>query len=109
LRASGAANGEAKGWGVAPAMDAALTVSRRHDGLVLLAGTLIARRVFEPDLIAGALLEANRVRCQPPKGEEEVRAIAQWAAGSEAATAGRVEQELARRLFKAWRAEEGTP
>jgi hypothetical protein len=107
LQAGGAANGEAKDWGAPPPADTVLTVSNRHDGLAFLAGTLIARRVFEPDLITGALLEANRVRCQPPKGEGEVRAIAKWAAESEAATAGRVEQELARRLFEAWRAEDG--
>jgi hypothetical protein len=65
-----------------------LTVSHRHDGLLLVAGSVLARRVYEPDLITGALLEANRQRCRPPKPELEVRKIAAWAASSEGGAAG---------------------
>ena len=71
-----------------PAPDEPLPVSERHDGLLHPAGSLLARRVYEPDLLAGALLEANRVRCRPPKGEREVRALALWATTSEVAIAG---------------------
>jgi hypothetical protein len=97
-------NGNGHNWGTPPEPDTELPVSERHDGLTLIAGSLIARRVYEPDLLAGALLEANRVRCKPPKPEAEVRAIAKWAASSDTAAEGRVEHELARRLFAAWRA-----
>ena len=105
----GEVRGNGQDWRTPPAPDEPLPVSERHDGLLCLAGSLLARHVYEPDLLTGALLEANRVRCRPPKGEREVRALARWAVTSEAATAGRFEQELARRLFRAWRAEDGTP
>ncbi len=55
---------------------------RRHEGLVAIASDLLNRGVVEDDLMRGALLEANRVRCRPPKPTGEVEAIAAWAVTS---------------------------
>jgi hypothetical protein len=53
--------------------------------------------------LTGALLEANRNRCRPPLSGLEVRRVALWAASSQEALRIRVEDEIARRLFRAWR------
>jgi hypothetical protein len=90
-------------WGTPAAPEEPLTPGRRNSGLLLVAGSLLARRVYEPDLLTGALLEANRNRCRPPLSGLEVRRVALWAASSQEALRIRVEDEIARRLFRAWR------
>jgi hypothetical protein len=66
-----------------PAIHETMKLGRRHDGLKDIAIDLVRRGITAEDLLAGALLEANRCRCQPPKSPEEVRLIARWAAGSQ--------------------------
>ena len=52
---------------------------QRHAMLKSLAGAMRFRGAGY-DEIEKALLEANRTRCQPPKGDAEVKALARWAA-----------------------------
>lgn len=69
---------------VPPTVNETLKLGRRHEGLKDLAVDLVRRGVVAEDLLAGALLEANRQRCEPPiDPPTEVRSIARWAAGSD--------------------------
>ena len=67
-----------------------LRPSERHEGLVAIAARLVAHGVMEHDLLVGALLEADRARCQPPKNDRaEVEAIVAWALQSRIAESER--------------------
>lgn len=59
-----------------PAPDEPVTEGNRHKFLLRLAGALRRQGADEGTILA-ALLEANRTRCQPPKDEELVRALAE--------------------------------
>ena len=74
--------------------------SERHDGLVAIAARLVARGVLKEDLLVGALLEADRVRCRPPKGDrDELEAIVAWALESRIAESERSLAERVREAF----------
>lgn len=66
----------------APPAGEPIPAGRRHDGLLHIALELVRRGVIAEDLLRGALLEANRCRCQPPGDPAHVAAIAVWAARS---------------------------
>ena len=87
---------------------AVLRPSERHDGLVAIAARLVARGVLEEDLLVGALLEADRARCRPPKNDRaEVEAIVAWALQSKIAESGRSFTESALATWRERRARRG--
>lgn len=63
----------------APPIDDVITKGKRHTSLVSLAGTM-RRRGMGREAIEAALLATNEAQCDPPKPEQEVKDIAEWAA-----------------------------
>ena len=71
---------------------------RRHNALKALAVDLVRRGVVELDVVRGALLEVNRVRCRPPIDDDsEVVAIAEWAVSTRIAERERAVAEFVAR------------
>lgn len=66
----------------APAIEGTITAGKRHNTLVSYAGTARQRGATESEILA-LLTAVNQERCQPPKPDTEVAAIAAWAAKQE--------------------------
>ena len=71
----------------AAAVEGPIMAGARHTTLVSYAGSMRRRGMSESEITA-ALKVVNQERCQPPKTDEEVEAIAAWAAKQEASAAG---------------------
>jgi hypothetical protein len=82
-----------------PEPEMVLTEGNRHDGLKAITIDLVRSGVTAPDLLAGAILAANRHRCHPPLPANEVEALTTWAVTSALADRGRHGRALANEIL----------